>query len=224
MNDNRFSPGLRVHATRVPTTLAAMVLSVGLGVGLGAGLGGCAGAHKNEPEFVEQRNRSEDLIRAQQFQQQAFAAQQEKEYGRAIELYGRALQIDSGLGAAWHNAGICFMEEKRYMESRDAFLRAAELLATDPRPYENLGVLYLERLGHARQAYDAYGRALERDPYSLPALRGSASSIRLLRLVSTEGQARLQRGLEVDPDAGWREIMTTERIRVEAGLREESRR
>lgn len=151
---------------------------------MSAGLGRWAGRlrrrEQEDTEFVEQRNRSEDLIRAQQFQQQAFTTQAGKGvWTRYRAVRAPPLQIDSGLGAAWHNAGICFMEEKRYMESRDAFLRAAELLATDPRPYENLGVLHRATRAHT-QAYDAYGRALERDPYSLAALRGSASSIRLL--------------------------------------------
>lgn len=194
-----------------------------IATGLAGVLGACAGKHGGSSSIVPQSDRSADLARAQRLQSQAFDAQKDEDYDRAIDLYGQALQIDSGLGAAWHNAGICFMEEKRYIESRDAFLRAAELLPTDPRPYESMGVLYLERLGHARQAYEYYGRALERDSYSLAALRGSASAIRLLRLVSTEAKARLQRGLEIEPDAKWREIMTTERIRVEAGLREESR-
>lgn len=208
---------------RVATRAAAMMLVGGVAMGGTLGmLGGCGGASKGEQAQVRGGDRAADLARAQRLQQQAYSAQKDEDYERAIELYGQALQIDSSLGAAWHNAAICFLEEKRYLEARDSFLRAAELLATDPRPYENLGVLYLERLGHARQAYDAYGRALERDPYSLAGLRGSASAIRLLRLVSTDAQGRLQRGLEVETDTKWREIMTTERIRVEAGLRKEA--
>lgn len=194
-----------------------------LGGWFGGVQGGCAGKHSKDPTFVQQRDRAAELAQAQRLQEQAFSAQKSGNYERALELYEQALRIDSSLGAAWHNAGICFMEERQYMEARRSFQRAADLLVTDPRPYESLGVLYL-RQGFAREAYEQYGRALERDPYSLEGLRGSTRSIKSLRLVSTDAQARLQRGLEVEPDTRWREIMTTERIRVEAGLREEARR
>lgn len=225
-SNRTFIPGFRTvrRAMRADTVRGAAAVAAAFVAAFAGMAGGCAGKHANDPGTVADRDRGAELARAQRLQEQAFSAQRQQDYARAIELYGEALRIDSGLGAAWHNAAICFMEERRYIESRDAFLRAAEMMPTDPRPYENLGVLYLERLGHARQAYEAYGRALERDPYSVAALRGSASSIRLLRLVSTDAQSRLQRGLEVESDTRWREIMTTERIRVEAGLIEESRR
>ena len=185
---------------------------------------GCA---NNKPKSdglnIPETNRSEDLAKAQRFQEQAMAAQKAKDYDKAINLYGQALQIENGLGAAWHNAGICFMEQRKFTEARDAFLRAAETLPGDPRPYENLGILYLERLGHAQKAYDAFGYALARDQYSTTALRGSTSAIRALRLVSTEAQGRLRNGLDVEIDEAWRRIMTTERIRIEAGLRDQAR-
>lgn len=208
------------RASRHAWTLVAMSAAA---LALTGGLGACAGKHAKDTTLVPQRDRASELAQAQRFQEQAFAAQKDEEYERAISLYAQAVQIDSSLGAAWHNAGICYMELKQYLDAKASFLRAAELLTTDPRPYENLAVLYL-RQGFGREAYEAYGLALERDPYSLAALRGSTRAIRSLRLVSTDAQSRLLRGLEVEPETRWREIMTTERIRVDAGLREEARR
>ena len=184
---------------------------------------GCAGKHAKDATIVPDRDRAAELAQAQRFQEQAFNAQKDEEYDRAISLYSQALQIDSSLGAAWHNVGICFMKQKRYLDAQRAFIKAADAMPSDPRPYESLGVLFIDQ-GFAKQSYEWYGRALERDPYSLAALRGSTRAIKLLRLVSTDAQSRLQRGLEVESNKEWRTIMTTERIRVEAGLREEARR
>jgi tetratricopeptide (TPR) repeat protein len=227
MARTRANHGVR-SATAAPRALATLGARVTLGAlcvlgwWVGGAVSGCASKDRggDQPEIVPQVDRAAELARAQRLQAQALAAQTDKDYDRAIRLYGEALTIDAGLGGAWHNAGVCFMEQSRYIEARDAFLRAAQLLPNDPRPYENLGVLYLERLGHARQAYEAFGQALQRDPRSSLALRGSTSAIRLLRLATVEALDRVSVGLESEADAEWRRIMNAERIRIEGSLRD----
>lgn len=149
-------------------------------------------------------------------------AQQAGQHERAIELGRQAVTLQPSLGAAWNNLGISLMETQQNLDAVQAFVRAAELLPADPKPYENLGLLYM-RVGWSEDALRYYGLALERDPYSLPALRGGVAAAKGLLRSEPEGLERCKRGLLVEKDPAWRRLFDTERVRINAELAERTK-
>lgn len=141
---------------------------------------------------------------------------------RAIELYQQALRTDESIAAAWHNLGTLLMQKKEYAAAAEAFKRAADLSPTDPRPYENLGLLYWES-GWREESQRAFDIALERDENSLPALRGSAHWAKETGEFTDTTRERLRRALLIEKDPKWRAEFQRLLLRVEADLESKSK-
>lgn len=205
--------------SRVCAMVAISGLELGLGLGLGLGLlagaGGCQSRPRATSVELPDRNLREAALLAQEAQQ-ALAA---KKYEKSVELSRRALSLNDGLWGAWNNLGVGLMMLQNNMDAAEAFKKAAELVPSDPRPYENLGNVYRET-GNDRDAIRYYGESLQRDPTWLPSLRGGIVSVKNLKQSDETSLEWAKRGLMVERDKKWRDVFMVEKFRIERDLEE----
>ena len=136
------------------------------------------------------------------------------EYEAALAEYRKALELDEQLYAAWNNMGQLLMSQKNYADAVSAFQIASGIEPTDPRPLYNIGLAY-QTVGWAKDAYDSYENALQRNANYLPAMRGLARSAEMLgvgdaKLLNVIKQAQLR-----ESDEAWRDYFRAQYSRVE---------
>jgi len=167
----------------------------------------------------------ENHRQAVEFKDAAEQAEQAGNYDKAIELNHRAIALEPDMGAAWNNLGLDLMHRAQpddFVNAAQAFKKAADLMVTDDRPYQNLGVLYHDR-GFADESLRYFALALERNPNSLESLRGAVAAAKSLYKSDEAGLARLNRGLMIETDKQWRQIMEFEKMRVQTDLAERAK-
>lgn len=206
------------HARRsLDRTLLAAVARAALVVAaagaVAAWQGGCSSSRTNLKGDVQA-----DLRRALEHAKRGESLRQSEKYAEAAEAYKQALAAKSDLGAVWVNYGVCLMEVGDFMPARDAFLKAADLLPSDPTPFENLGTLYHLR-GYDDKALEYYKLSLEKDANWLQSLRGSVVAAKNLRIADDGCKDRLDRAIMLEKDAKFLSMMQTERFRIEAALK-----
>lgn len=182
-------------------------------------VGACSGPRRasNVPDVQrDQRQAAELAVRAEK-------ALGERQWRQAVELNREAVRLDPFLGGAWSNLGVALMHLGERLEARQCFLRAAEVSPSDPRPYENLGLLHLEN-GWPEEALRFYELSLERQPNHLPSLRGAVQAAKSLSSSTEEGLQRIRRALLIEKDPGWRRLFESEQTRVSQDLAEQRQR
>lgn len=197
--------------------------------------GGCnaAGSTRGVPETMDPAVRIAEAQRLAGLAQEsadkaaALAAQGKVERAvterrRAIEYYGRAVGLHDGLGAAWNNLGVLLIEEGRYMDAARALQQAAARSPADPRPHDNLGLIY-HLTGYDEQALRHYTDALEVDPNYLNALRGGVLAASRLSRATEQTRDWAERGMLIETDPRWRDIFIRERMQFAAMLEDETR-
>ena len=147
-------------------------------------------------------------------------AQKNGKTEQAIDYYQRAAMLQPNFRGVWNNLGVLLMSQNRFIDAAEAFKREADLAPEDPRPLENLGLVYYTA-GFADQAMTYYFSSLDRDPNWVPALRGVALSSRRLVQADQKTADVLRRALMVETDPEWRKVFEQERLRVENQLREQ---
>lgn len=170
-------------------------------------LAGCAGG----PRRAEDTGESARLAQATRAWAAGDALKNEGKFAPAADAYRQALSQREDLGAVWNNLGICLLSLGQHREAGGAFQRAAELLPSDPRPFENLGTLYLSR-DYPEKAYEFFAKSLTRDPNHLPALRGAVQAAKLTSHAEDEDLERLNRAILIETDPDWLRIMQQERL------------
>lgn len=164
----------------------------------------------------------ERLQRAMVLATEAERAQQRGEFQRAVELNREALQNNDDLAGAWNNLGVCLMQVNNNVDAAEALKTAGALDPTDPRPFENLGVLY-SKAGWAEEAIRHFDTALQRSPSSPVAIRGYVQSAHHL-LKSDERTLEIaKRGIVIETDPKWRDYLNNQRLRIEQDLRTQRR-
>jgi tetratricopeptide (TPR) repeat protein len=201
------------------TTLGRTLTWLLIAGGALAFLPGCA-THKPSPSVNNQT-----LDEAMTLARSAEDADRAGNYDRAVELNKKALALHPDLGGVWNNLGLSLMHRglpNDFVDAAQAFKQAADNLPTDDRPYQNLGVLYHER-GFSDEALRYFALALDRNPNSLDSIRGAVGSAKRLGKSDEAGLARLNRGLMLETDPQWRQIMEFEKLRVQNDLAERAR-
>lgn len=91
------------------------------------------------------------------------------DYSAALADYDSSIKLDPTLGDAWLNRGVALIRLKRPEEALPDIERGIALGPNMQQvAYYDLGVAQ-QSLGHVREAYDAYKRALAADPSFAPA-------------------------------------------------------
>lgn len=153
----------------------------------------------------------------------AETAQKAGQWPQSVALNREAISINPALGSAWHNLGVGLMQTGEHLEAASCFQRAAELLTSDPRPFESLALLHMKQGWHA-DALRLYDLSLERSTYWLPSLRGAVQAAKDLNESTDAGLDRIRRGLLVEKDPQWRRLFESEQVRVSQDLAEARRR
>ncbi len=192
-------------------------------LGLALAAGGC----KSTPRAsrMDLPNADARLRDSLALMNRAQEAQKAGKPDQAVDLYRQAIAGNPDLGPAWNNLGYALMSRGKdldFVEAGQCFKRAADVLPTDERPYENLGVLYQKR-GFDDQALNHFNMALERNPYSTVALRGSIGSAKRLLRSDEASLQRINRALMTETDPTWRGIFEFERLRVQRELQEKEK-
>jgi len=196
--------------TGVRPVLACLVMGAAL-------VGGCAPQRKPTPATpragvtLEQMRTARSL--AQQAQREAIAGHTEE----AIELYRQALQTWNRVETAWNNLGKLLQEQGNFAAAAEAFQVAADQSPGDPRPVENLGVLWAQR-GYHDEALTQFDEALRRDPRSIVALRGAVRSAHMLQLADEDTLEHIKKALMLETDPTWLKYLERQRYRVEQEL------
>jgi tetratricopeptide (TPR) repeat protein len=176
------------------------------------------GCRSSQPEPIvlpDTRGRDDEATR---LATQAQEAQLAGNPDRAIALYRESLAVSGDIHATWNNLGVLLMNRQENLDAVAAFKRASEINLSDPRPLENIGLVY-SRLGWEQKALEHYLKALDRDPNSIKALRGAVSSTKLLALADEPALNRVRTALVVDADPDWRRIYEMEQMRIDGQLR-----
>jgi tetratricopeptide (TPR) repeat protein len=161
---------------------------------------------------------SERAAEAQRLAVQAQRAEDAGNEDRAIDLYRASLDQSTDLFFTWHNLGVLLMRRGEYQEAVGMFTGAAEVAPSDPRPYEKMGLVYLE-LGYAQKAYENFETALQRDPRYLPALRGAIGAAKTLGVSDEKTLERVRAALLLETDPDWRKFLENEQARIDGHVR-----
>ena len=180
-------------------------------------LGGCNSTSKSQIE-IDSAERNGQMAKGAALAREAAINQRNGNAALATRQYRDAVTLNPELPAAWNNLGILLMNQQDYLNSATSFRRAADLLPTDPRPFENLGLCY-RSAGHARESLEYYTRSLERDENWLPSLRGGILSAMELQEVDEVLLERIDRALLLEKDAAWRLEFERYKLRVQGELK-----
>jgi len=202
------------------TRMTRSLLGVCL-IGAGLTLSACSSTapKRDRSSNIEEIDPSMQILRqnrakAREHYATATKLYREGKHDEALEEYRNALELDDQLYAAWNNMGQLLMEQNNYADAVSAFQIAARIEPTDPRPLYNTGLAY-QRVGWAADAFESYQKALQRDQYYLPAMRGLARSAEMLgkgdrALLETIKQAQLR-----ETDEQWRDYFRVQYNRIE---------
>ncbi|MBK7403831.1 MAG: hypothetical protein IPJ41_04150 [Phycisphaerales bacterium] len=141
---------------------------------------------------------------------------------QAVEQYRDALNISGDMPEAWNNLGALLVVQGDLMPAADAFTIAMQQSPTDPRPCENLGLVY-NRAGWAEESLKYYDLALDRSANYLPALRGSIQQASLLGLADETRLANVRRALMLEQDDRWRDLFDREQLRITGRMETDKR-
>ena len=131
----------------------------------------------------------------------------------AIEQYRRAISLSPDMPEVWNNLGVELMRVQDYLGASEAFSMAMQLSPSDPRPAENLALVY-DRTGWAEESLRYYDIALERSPNYLPALRGAIKASHLLSEADEKRLEQVRRALMIETDPRLREFFVREQVRI----------
>jgi len=150
--------------------------------------------------------------------QTASALHLDDQTDEALAEYRMAIELDKKLYAAWNNMGQLLMEQGNYADAVSAFKVASGLEPSDPRPQYNMGIAY-QRVGWAKDSFEHFVSALERDPNYLPALRGAIRAADMLGAGTEPILGYIKTAQLRETDEEWREYLSTQYYRVQALLK-----
>lgn len=208
----------RSPVRRFALSLTCMLPLFGV-VGTLAVLSGCKTTHMSPEELsAEERDR-----RIRESYRQFAAGQRAQKAGNLEEArgyYTQAVDNNPDLSAAWNNLGIVLMEGDKpdYLNAAASLRKAAELSPSDPRPYENLGLVY-RRAKWFEDSVRYYGMSLERDPNYLPSLRGYVLGAVEISKIDETLLEHVKRALLIETDPAWRLEFERFKLRTEGELR-----
>ena len=125
-------------------------------------------------------------------------AHQQGEHERAVDLIGKAIELDDSQPLYFNNLGIALRTLGRHDESASAFRRAIELKSDYAGALYNLGAQLLDT-GHVDEAERLLSRAIEAKPEFTDALTHLAR-LRLAFGDLDKAVEDLRKAVKVDPD------------------------
>jgi tetratricopeptide (TPR) repeat protein len=169
-------------------------------------------------EAMQIREDLSEIARSQIYFMNGLAYTNLEEYEKALENYGRAIELDPEDTVAYINRGVTFAGLKEYERALEDFGRAIELDPKDAGAYNNRGLAYAD-LKEYERALEDYERAIQLDPEDTVAYNNRGVAYAELK----EYQLALEdyrRAIELDPEFA---ISYTNRGNAHANLQEYGR-
>jgi len=131
------------------------------------------------------------------FNNRGFSYYRKREYGRSIQDYNQAIQLNSRLKPAYNNRGVAFAETKQYDRAGKDFDETIRLAPNDALGFYNRGHVY-DDLGQYDHAIQYYDRAIRINPSYVDAFvnRGMAYSDKGQYDVAIQD---FNRAIQIDP-------------------------
>jgi tetratricopeptide (TPR) repeat protein len=114
-------------------------------------------------EAARGRENLSDMARSEVYFIGGTAYYEMQDYGRAIEDYARAIELNPDYAAAYYNRGTAYARSQDYRRAIEDYGWAIGLNPEDATAYNNRGTAYAG-LQDYRRAIEDYGRAIELNP------------------------------------------------------------
>jgi len=124
----------------------------------------------------------------------------QQEYQKAIELYNRAVKINSDFSPAYNQLGYANRLLEKFDDAEIAFKRYIELIPDDPNPYDSYAEL-LMKIGRFEESIEQYQAALKINPNFVASHIGIATNLNYLNKHS-EARDQCQKLFEIARDDG----------------------
>jgi tetratricopeptide (TPR) repeat protein len=124
----------------------------------------------------------------------------QQEYGRAVEHYKKATEIDSNFSPAYNSLGYAYRPMNNYAGAEKAFKKYTELIPNDPNPYDSHAEL-LMKMGRFEESITYYEKALSQDPHFIGSHLGIAANLMFVGKPE-DAVARLQKLYDMARDEG----------------------
>ncbi len=119
------------------------------------------------------------------------------DFGRAVDLIGRAIAVDGGVAVYHFNFGAALAELGRFDDAIAAYRRALEIEPDFAGVYDNLGIV-LKAQGRIGEAVAAHGRAIELQPRMAAAFNNLSIALTAGGRLQ-EAVAACRQALEIEP-------------------------
>ena len=126
----------------------------------------------------------------------------QKAWGRAIEIYSRAVEIDPGCARCYNGLGYCYRFVGNLPAAEENLLKYMELIPDDPNAYDSYADLLTEMNRH-REAIQFYRRTLDLQPDFTASHFGIANNLNILGK-HAEARAQMKHLYEIAQDDGRR--------------------
>jgi glycosyltransferase involved in cell wall biosynthesis len=99
------------------------------------------------------------------YSQLGIQAQQNGNYGEAITLFNKSIELNGSYFKSWLNLGACYLKLNKPDDAERALLKAVALNPSDYSAHNDLGIAY-SRLNRPKQAIKEFTSALSLNPKS----------------------------------------------------------
>lgn len=152
---------------------------------------------ENQKKTLEQEEQRRQISEAKRLNNAGVVAYHNGQYEKALELFGKALDINPGFTEGYNNLGLTYTEMHEEEKATEAFKKAIELNPDLAATYNNLGYVFY-RLGSYTEAIEMYNEAIGRSSDNSSAYTNLGNAYyKLDRIDDAIGAWRT--ALEVDP-------------------------
>jgi len=152
---------------------------------------------ENQKKTLEEEERRRQLIEAKRLNNAGVVAYHNGQYEKALELFGKALEINPEFTEGHNNLGLTYTELHEEEKATEAFKKAIELDPNLAATYNNLGYVFY-RLGSYTEAIEMYNEAIGRSSDNSSAYTNLGNAYyKLDRIDDAIGAWRT--ALEIDP-------------------------
>jgi len=152
---------------------------------------------ENQKETLKQQEKKRQLAEAKKLNNAGVMNYHNGQYEKALEMFGKAIEIDKGFTEAYNNIGLTYTEMNDEEKATEAFKKAIELKPELGATYNNLGYVFY-RMGSYQEAIEMYNEAIGRSKDNSSAWTNLGNAYYKLDRIE-EALDSWNKALEIDP-------------------------
>ncbi len=152
---------------------------------------------ENQKENLKQQEKKRLLAEARKLNNAGVMNYHNGQYEKALEMFGKAIEIDVDFTEAYNNIGLTYTEMNDEEKATDAFKKAIELKPELGATYNNLGYVFY-RMGSYLEAIEMYNEAIGRSKDNSSAWTNLGNAYYKLDRIE-EALDSWNKALEIDP-------------------------